>query len=165
MKKMSPLDIYDEEFSKSTFGGYNTVEVDNFKDKVGRAYEQLLKEINNFKEENTKLKEKLSNYESIEEKLTETLTSIQEVAREQTKQAQREADRIIEQAHMEADKIINNTKANLREEYRKLEQLQEARELYRIRFKNILESHLEMLEEEEKENINMDNFDDLNLDE
>lgn len=168
MKKMSPLDIYNEEFSKTTFGGYNTSEVDNFQENVGRSYEKLLKEINRLKDQNGKLMEKLKNYESIEDKLKDTLTSVQETAREQTRQAKREADQIIEQANMEADKIIQETKMEIKEEYRSLERLQEARKLFKIRYRNILESHLQMLDEEEDEDIKVDNFADIeddNLDE
>ncbi len=160
---MSPLDIYNEEFSKTTFGGYNTSEVDSFQEDVGVAYEKLLKRINKLKEENEKLREKLKNYESIEDKLNETLTSVQKTAREQTKQAKREADRIIKQANMEAEKIIDRTKMEIKEEYRALERLQEAKKLFKIRYKNILESHLQMLEEEEEEDteLEMDDFTDI----
>ncbi len=172
MKKMSPLDIYNEEFSKTTFGGYSTSEVNTFQEEVGMAYEKLLKEINNLNDENDKLKEKLKNYENIEDKLKETLNSVQETVREQTKQAQREAERIIEQANMEADMIIKETKIKLKEEYRALDRLREAKELFKIRYRNILESHLQMLDEEEdkivefeEDEINMDDFADNNLDE
>ncbi|MFW6381335.1 MAG: DivIVA domain-containing protein [Bacillota bacterium] len=144
--KFSPLDIYNKEFKKSAFG-YNTGEVDDFLDDVGVAYEKLLKEINSLQEENERLKERLANYENIEDKLSQTLESVQETAREQTRQAKEEADRIIDKANMEADKIRDQARLKAQEEYRALERLKETRQLFEIRFKSLLESHLKLLED------------------
>ncbi len=162
MKNLSPLDIYNKEFGKATLGGYKTTAVDDFLDEVGMAYEKLLKEINSLKSEKEKLEEKLNNYESIEDKLRETLTSVQETAREQTRQAKREADMIIQKANMDAEKIINETKRKLKEEYRTMEQLREAKQLFKIRYRNLLESHLQLLKEDEDEIEGID-LDEVNL--
>lgn len=147
---LSPLDIYNKEFKKSAFGGYNVSQVEDFLDKVGTAYEKLMKEINKLEDENARLKERLNNYESIENKLTQTLESVQKTAREHTKHAQKDADKIIEKANMKADKIVNEAKMKIQEERQTLEQLKETRELFRIRFKSLLESHLQMLSEEDE---------------
>ena len=73
--KLNPLDIYNKEFKKSTFG-YNTTQVDEFLDDIGVAYERLLKDLNKLQEENNALKEKIENYQDMEEKLQNTLDSI-----------------------------------------------------------------------------------------
>ncbi len=147
--KLSPLDIYNKEFKKSTFG-YNTAQVDEFMDEVGMAYERLLKELNNLQEEKKGLEEKLSNYQAIEERLASTLSSMQDTVKERTKQAKNEADMIIQRAEMKADQIIKDTEAEISQEKRKLDQLREQRNFFRIRFKTLLESHLELLEEDKQ---------------
>ena len=94
--KFSPLDIYNKEFSKSTFGGYKVEEVEDFLEEVGRSFEKILKELNKTREENDRLQERLENYEKIEDKLEQTLLTVQETAKEQSRQAKNEADMIIE---------------------------------------------------------------------
>ena len=153
--KLNPLDIYNKEFKKSTFG-YNTTQVDEFLDDVGVAYERLLKDLNNLQEENQALKEKIDNYEDMEAKLQNTLDSIQGTVSERIEQADNEARMIIKEARMKAEKIKENARDQVASEKRKLEQLREQRNFFKIRFQTLLESHLEMLNEEAEESLRGD---------
>ena len=159
--KLNPLDIYNKEFKKSTFG-YNTTQVDEFLDDVGVAYERLLKDLNNLQEENRELKEKIKNYEDMEEKLQNTLDSIQGTVSERIEQANNEARMIKKEARMKAEQIKENARNQIAAEKRKLEQLREQRNFFKIRFQTLLESHLEMLNEENEETLRGD-FDDSDL--
>jgi cell division initiation protein len=159
--KLNPLDIYNKEFKKSTFG-YNTTQVDEFLDDVGVAYERLLKDLNNLQEENQSLKEKIDNYEDMEDKLQNTLDSIQGTVSERIEQADNEARMIVKEARMKAEKIKENARDQVASEKRKLEQLREQRNFFKIRFQTLLESHLEMLTEEAEESLRGD-FNDSNL--
>jgi len=156
--KLNPLDIYNKEFKKSTFG-YNTTQVDEFLDDVGVAYERLLKDLNNLQEENKALNEKIENYEDMEDKLQNTLDSIQGTISERIEQADNEARMIIKEARIKAEKIKENARDQVASEKRKLEQLREQRNFFKIRFQTLLESHLEMLNEEGEESLR-GNFDD-----
>ena len=158
--KLNPLDIYNKEFKKSTFG-YNTNQVDEFIDDVGVAYERLLKDLNNLQEENRALREKIDNYEEMEDRLTNTLDSMQDTISERIEQADNEARMIIKEARMKAEKIKENAQDQIASEKRKLEQLREQRNFFKIRFKTLLESHLEMLNEDEKESLRGE-YEDLN---
>ena len=151
--KLSPLDIYNKEFKKSTFG-YNVSEVNDFLEDVGMAYEKLLKEINSLKDENERLEERLKNYENIEEKLENTLETIQKTVQDEKKRAQEEAKHIINRAKNRAEEIKDEARKEVEEEYNKIETLQEKKKLFEIRFKTLLQSHIEMLEEKD----NLDNF-------
>lgn len=153
--KLNPLDIYNKEFKKSTFG-YNTTQVDEFLDDVGVAYERLLKDLNNLQEENQDLKEKIDNYEDMEDKLQNTLDSIQGTVSERIEQADNEARMIIKEARMKAEKIKENARDQVASEKRKLEQLREQRNFFKIRFQTLLESHIEMLNEESEESLRGD---------
>ena len=144
--KLSPLDIYNKEFKKSTFG-YNVSEVNDFLDEVGVAYEKLLKEINSLKDENERMQERLKNYENIEERLERTLKTIQKTVQDEKKRARKEANNIINKAKERAEDIKDKARQDVDEEYRKIEALREKKKLFEIRFKTLLQSHLEMLEE------------------
>lgn len=148
--KVSPLDIYNHEFNKKAIGGYNPGEVDEFLDEVGVAYEKLLKEVNNLQDENESLKEKINSEEKIEKKLEKIVLTVQETASEITQQAQKEADIIIKKAEIKAKKIEDDAKEKVKREYSDLEALRKTRELFKIRFKTMLESHLNMLENEQQ---------------
>ncbi len=161
--KLNPLDIYNKEFKKSTFG-YNTTQVDEFLDDVGVAYERLLKDLNNLQEENRDLREKIENYEDMEDKLQNTLDSMQGTISERVEQADNEARMIIKEARMKAEKIKENARDQVASEKRKLEQLREQRNFFKIRFQTLLESHLEMLNEEAEESLRGD-FDDSDFEE
>ena len=144
--KFSPLDIYNKEFKKSAFG-YNSNEVDEFLDEVGLAYERLLKDYSSLEDEKERLQEKLESYKSIQDKLEGTLESVQETVRDQTRHAQREAQNIIKEAELEAEKIKQRARDEVQSEKSKLENLREKRELFRIRFKSLLENYMEIIEE------------------
>jgi cell division initiation protein len=159
--KLNPLDIYNKEFKKSTFG-YNTTQVDEFLDDVGVAYERLLKDLNNLQEENQELKEKIDSYEDMEDKLQNTLDSIQGTVSERIEQADNEARMIKKEARMKAEEIKENARNQVASEKRKLEQLREQRNFFKIRFQTLLESHLEMLNEEKEESLRGD-FDESDL--
>ena len=152
---MNPLDIYNKEFKKSTFG-YNTNQVDEFLDDVGIAYERLLKDLNNLQEENRSLKEKIENFEAMEDKLQNTLDTMQGTISERVEQADNEARMIIKEARMKAEKIKENAKDEVLSEKRKLEQLREQRNFFKIRFQTLLESHLEMLKEDDQNYLGSD---------
>ena len=153
--KLNPLDIYNKEFKKSTFG-YNTTQVDEFLDDIGVAYERLLKDLNKLQEENNALKEKIENYQDMEEKLQNTLDSIQGTVSERIEQADKEARMIRKEARMKAEEIKENAREQVASEKRKLEQLREQKNFFKIRFQTLLESHLEMLKDESEETLRGD---------
>ena len=152
---MNPLDIYNKEFKKSTFG-YNTTQVDEFLDDVGIAYERLLKDLNNLQEENKSLKNKIDDFEAMEDQLQNTLDTMQGTISERIEQADNEARMIIKEARMKAEKIKENARDEVLSEKRKLEQLREQRNFFKIRFQTLLESHLKMIKEDEQNYLSSD---------
>ncbi|MGM0419586.1 MAG: DivIVA domain-containing protein [Bacillota bacterium] len=152
--KFSPLDIYNKEFKKSAFG-YNSGEVDEFLDEVGLAYERLLKDYSSLEDEKERLEEKLENYREIQEKLEDTLDSVQNTVREQTNQAKKEADNIINKAELEAEKIKQRARNEIQNERHRLENLKEQKELFRIRFKSLLENYLQLIDNDSTNKIGL----------
>lgn len=66
---------------------------------------------------------------------------------------------IINRARVKADNIVKDVKEQIQEEYRTLQELKESRDLFKIRFKTLLESHLKMLEEDDDQ-LNINEFED-----
>lgn len=60
--KITPLDIQQQQF-RVKFRGFDMVEVDNFLDVVANEYEELLREINQLKEEGRQKSEKIQQLE------------------------------------------------------------------------------------------------------
>ncbi len=155
--KLTPLDIYNKEFSKSTFG-YKTSQVDEFMDDIGVAYERLLKDLNKLQEENDLLKDKLDKYDDTEERLQQTLNSMQNNISDRIEQADKKASIIVREARLKAEQIKENAKEQVVEEKRKIEQLREQKKFFKIRFQTLLESHLEMINEEDKPSYESNNL-------
>ena len=140
---------------------YNTTQVDEFLDDVGVAYERLLKDLNNLQDENRALKEKIEDFEAMEDQLQNTLNSMQNTISDRIEQADNEARMIVKEARLKAKKIKENAHDEVLSEKRKLEQLREQRNFFKIRFQTLLESHLEMLKEDDQQYLGTD-LDDFN---
>lgn len=147
---LSPLDIYNKEFKSSALG-YNKKEVEEFLEDVGMSYEKALKQVNALQEENEKLEKELKRYEKLDQKLQNTLQAIQDTVKEEKERARKEAELIISKAEEKAEKIKKNARENIDDEYKKLEKLKEKKKLFEIRFRTLLENHLELLNEEKNE--------------
>ncbi|HKL74995.1 MAG TPA: DivIVA domain-containing protein [Halanaerobiales bacterium] len=158
---LSPLDIYNKEFKSSALG-YNKKEVEEFLEDVGMSYEKALKKVNALQEENEKLEKELKRYEKLDQKLQNTLQAIQDTVTEEKERARKEAELIISKAEDQAEKIKKNARDNINDEYKKLEKLKEKKKLFEIRFRTLLENHMELLNEEKTEtDINKEQFDQI----
>lgn len=142
---LSPLEIQKKEFTKS-LRGYNQEEVDEFLEILSQNYENTYKENKDLKERIRILEEKIKNYKEIETTLKNSLVLAEKTAEEVRKNAQKERETILNQARLQAKSIIN--KAN--EKYLRInnqnEELRGQFLLYKIRFKNFLQSQLDFLD-------------------
>lgn len=146
--KITPLDIYNKEFRKKvSLVGYDPKEVDEFLDHVAAAYERLFKEMNHLKDENDRLQQEMTKYQQMERTLQDTMVVAQETVKDRKEQAEREAQLIIETAKSRAREMMSQAKEKVRErmiEYRKIEEYEQ---FFRIRLKGMLESHMQLLNE------------------
>lgn len=150
--KITPLDIYNKEFRKKfSLWAYDGREVDEFLDRVAGAYEQLLKDLNQLKDENVRLKADMTRYQQMEKTLQETLIVAQETVKERKDQAEREAVMIVENAKVKAQEILSEANEGAKDRIKKIQQLKEYEEFFRIRMTSLLNSHLQLLEKSETE--------------
>jgi cell division initiation protein len=143
-KMLTPLDISNKEFKKA-FRGYKEDEVDEFLDKVIADYERLYKENGELKDRISIDNERIESYASMEKSLQNTLLVAQTTAEEIIANARKKADMIIKEAEEQGKKIIedsNNSVVKINKEY---EELKKEVQVFKTRFKTLLESELEAL--------------------
>ena len=102
---ITPMDIHNKTFTKSV-RGYAPEEVNAFLDELVSDYERIYREHREMEEKMDTLKTKLSNYEKIEETMSNTLIMAQETAENVKKAAQQEADLIVREAKARAQQIL-----------------------------------------------------------
>ncbi len=144
---LTPEDIYNKEFKrKFSLRAYDSKEIDEFLDVVATYYEETLAENKRLKEEVDRMKDKLNNWENLESSLNETISKADQIVNEKKEEATKEASLIIKKAQLEAEEIINDAQKKVDEEYKLYQELLEHERLFKIRFKTLLKSHLEMLQ-------------------
>lgn len=141
---LAPLDIHHKEFKRS-FRGYNDEEVREYLDKVAREYENIFKENLLLKEDKGALEERLYHYQQLENSLRGALVMAQNTAEETKANALKEAQLIIEEAKLKAERMSDEAKEQIRELTKQLEELKQEERFFRIKFKTLLESHLQLL--------------------
>lgn len=118
MAKLTPLDVMHQQFQKS-LRGFNTQEVDDFKDKVAKALEELLEENQQLREKTAAMDEKLRDYTTKEITLQNTLVLAEKSAEDRLSSARKEADLIVEEARVRASRekeMLQREIESLREE-------------------------------------------------
>ncbi|MCT4592896.1 MAG: DivIVA domain-containing protein [Anaeromicrobium sp.] len=142
---ITPLDIQNKEFRKS-MRGYKESEVDEFLDEIINDYEKLYKENKELNDKIEMVQEQIKKYETIENTLRDTLVVAQSTAEDIGSNARKQAEIIVQEAEARAKEIIgeaNKEVLNINKEY---EQAKQQLNIFKTRFKTLLESQLETME-------------------
>ena len=146
------MDITNKEFKK-VIRGYSAEEVDEFLDKVAEDYEMLYKENSSMKERAISLNEKIEHYAKMETTIQNTLILAQG-ASEQSKQiAQKEADLIVRSANEAAQRILDKAHNDVMRVNDDYEQIKQEFIKFRAKFKNFMNTQVEMFNSLEKDVI------------
>ncbi len=142
---------------KRTMRGYDPEEVNNFLDQVIKQVEDMVNEIKerdakileleHLASENVHLKEKLEQYERMEETLNKAIIMAQKTSDQMRNSAQQESEIIVDEARKNASRIVNE--ALLRAEKTELEasMLKRNVKIFKRRLKDIIESQLEIVDD------------------
>ncbi len=150
--KITAMDITNKEF-KRAIRGYSAEEVDEFLDKVAEDYEALYKENSSMKEKLGGLNEKIEHYAKMETTIQNTLLLAQNAAEQSKQIAQKEADLIIKNANDSSQRILDkahNDVMRINDDY---EQLKQEFIKFRAKFKNFMNTQIEMFNTLEKDVI------------
>jgi cell division initiation protein len=109
---VSPLDLRQQRF-RSSFRGFDKVEVASFLAAVADDYEQALRETDRLRQDLTRMEAALNEHRELEKNLKATLTTAQKLADDIRAQAEQEAKRIVREAEGRSDLLLEKTQARL----------------------------------------------------
>ncbi|QDI90589.1 DivIVA domain-containing protein [Salicibibacter halophilus] len=145
---LTPVDIHNKQFTKS-FRGYDEDEVNEFLDQVIKDFESTIRQKNELFEKVNELEDRLNHFSNMEETLNKSIYVAQESAEDIKRNANKESQLIIRESEKNADRIINDALAKSRKIALETEELKKQASVYRMRFRMLIESQLEMLNDED----------------
>jgi len=153
-EKLTAQDVRHQEFS-SKLRGYDRDEVNEFLSIVADLIEELGAERLKILQKSEFLEKQLAEFKNIEATLKSTLLRTQESADDIKRAAEKESELIIREAQVKADRLIEEKRVKIRQLESNYEALRSKWDEYFVKFKNLLTSHLEILEKLESEYKNL----------
>jgi cell division initiation protein len=141
---ITPMDIRNKEFKKA-FKGYREDEVDEFLDKVIADYERIYRENGELKDRISIDNERIESYNSMEKSLQNTLLIAQTTAEDIVANSRKKAEIIIKEAEEQARRIVEDANSSVIKINRDYEELKKEVQVFKTRFKTLLQSELESL--------------------
>ena len=141
---ITPMDIRNKEFKKG-FKGYKEDEVDEFLDKVIADYERIYRENGELKDRISIDNERIESYNSMEKSLQNTLLIAQTTAEDIVANSRKKSDMIIKEGEEQARRIVEDANSSVIKINREYEELKKEVQVFKTRFKTLLQSELEAL--------------------
>lgn len=142
---ITPIELNSKVFNKSGLG-YEKKDVDGFMKEVALSYEFLYKENVELKDKVNVLNEGIQYYKTIEKTIQKALVLAEQTAEETREAARQNAKSIEEKAKVKADLIVEDAKRQLNEIHQKTIQLIEQYDRYKLQYKNLAKTQVELLE-------------------
>ena len=119
---VSPLDLRQQRF-RSSFRGFDKVEVTSFLAAVADDYEQALRETDRMRQDVSRLEALISEHREHEKNLKSTLMTAQKLADDIKAHAQEEATRVLRDAERRSELLLEKTQARLEDIQREIDGL------------------------------------------
>src|SRR5580700_9084003 len=119
---VSPLDLRQQRF-RSTFRGFDQVEVTSFLASVAEDYERALRETDRLRQDVMRMEAMLNEHRESEKNLTTTLLAAQKLADDIKTNGEVEARRIIREAESHSSLLLEKTQARLEDVQREIDGL------------------------------------------
>ncbi len=145
MVNLTPLDIQQQRF-KTRFRGFDIQEVDLFLDQMADAFESLLKQNENLKEEFRRLQLEIQGYKNREDAFKRALLNSQRVIEQMKENAQKSAELIVAEAEVKAEKILNKAHNRLAQLHEDIAELKRQRMQIEVQIGSVIEAHGKLLE-------------------
>ena len=134
-----------KKFSTS-FNGYNKSEVNSFVKDVAKEYESMLNNLKKRDEEIASLKQKLLQYQNMENTLNKALLIAEDASSQIKKVARDESKSIIDEAKRNASRIVNDALLKAEKLEADGENLRKRIVIFKRKFKSIIETELETID-------------------
>lgn len=138
---LTPVDLQSREFRKA-LRGYDIHDVDEYFERVAAEFERLFRTNVQYRDEIDSLKQRIDEYKQMESTLRDTLMIAQEASQQLKATAAKEVDAIIREAKEKARRITDEAEERNRAKRQELENLCKKEDLFKIRFRALLESYL-----------------------
>ena len=153
---IKPIDVRRKEF-KNSMRGYNADQVDDFLDTVADEYERSYSENLRLKEEISSLRERLEQFEKLEDSIQSALVHAESAANDLRDSASSEAENLRNNANREAELIVEEARKRsqqmLAESSSKVERAQEsygalkqAKQDFAADFRHLLRSYIAVMD-------------------
>ena len=143
--KLTPLDIHTHRFPMK-MRGYDPEEVRAFLQAVSEEFERLVVENNRFKEELTRVKNQLEDFEQREKILKDTLYSTQKLCEQMREEARREQRIMMQEAEHRAGVLIDQAQRKVTDIQRQILMMRAERDAFEQKIRLTVEQHLKLLE-------------------
>lgn len=148
--RFSPIEIQQKQFSVK-WRGFDMDEVYSFLEIVREELEELLRENASLKDKLQRAEDQLKEYAKLDATLRETLLTTQQMVEDYRKNAQREAEIIVKEAELRADEMIKQAQEKVIKIHEDIVDLKGVRRHFKEELKRLIESHLKMLEIDDRE--------------
>ncbi|HAU86386.1 MAG TPA: hypothetical protein DCW90_13085 [Lachnospiraceae bacterium] len=140
---LTPIEIQGIIFK--TGRGYKKDDVDSFMKALHHDYEIMYKENKELKEKVTTLSEGVQYYKNLEKTLQKALVLAEKTSEETKIAAQKHAEAIENEARLKADHMLYEARQEVHQIEAKAQELLQNFELYKVQFKQILNSQMELV--------------------
>ena len=140
--------------------GYNPSEVNQFLDQVinqvgviikeSKAKDDKIRELESRLSETEKMRDKLSQYQRMEQTLTKAIYMAQKTADQMRTMAYQERDTILEEAKNNANRIVNESLLKAEKTKDEADMLRRNVNIFKRRIRNIVEAQIEVIDELDK---------------
>nr|WP_239534126.1 DivIVA domain-containing protein [Thalassobacillus pellis] len=146
------MDIHNKEFTRG-FRGYDEDEVNEFLDQVIKDYERIIRDKKALEEKVDHMNERLGHFNNIESTLNKSILVAQESAEEVRSNANKESKLIVKEAEKNADRIINEALQKSHRISVEVEELKKQAKVFKTRLRMLVETQLEMIENEDWDHL------------
>ncbi len=156
---LTPMDIRNHEL-KTTMGGYNKKDTDDFIKSVYESYEAIYKDNHDLKEQVSSLSDGIQYYKQMETTLQKALVVAEKTASEIQDAARVQAEAAVKEAQTRAEAIESQTKTEIelmksKAEHElncikeQIQNLTQSYQNYRLQFRELVKSQMAMLDNED----------------
>lgn len=142
---MTPVQIKNRTFEKSSFGGYRPEDVDAFLDELYEDYDKLYRENSQLVKKMQVLVEKIEEYRSEESSIQTAFLSAQKAGDAIIREAQHKADLIMQDASIKAEKLVGSTQRELVRQSEALDKIQQEVGSFKQRLLSIYKEHIALI--------------------
>ena len=153
--RITPLDVRKQDFRKAV-RGFDCDEVRAFLGTLADEYEAVLVDNKVLRERLTEQEEKLSEYQTMEKTLRDTLMTAERVMQETKDNATREGELVIQEAQLKAKGILEECRTRTEELRREMVSLRQEKETYLARFKTLAEAQIKFIDTHEDDFADLD---------